>query len=170
MTLITPADVIRKIELYHEGGAVRRPAAWALVPTPPAAARPGLADQSPDQRMKGPGPGVSVDAGGNGRRVRSHAADGAAEPVNAAAERAAEAVEVSACRLVVDGRAEPLSAEYAVRWVEQPQQPAVPVLYRRGKRVTAAGPSTWPRGRRRIGLGPMPTRTESLGNFTGCLP
>jgi len=41
-------------------------------------------------------------------------------------------------RLVVDGKVTPLGADYALRWVDQPEGEARPVLYYRGKRVTRA--------------------------------
>jgi ADP-heptose:LPS heptosyltransferase len=76
MTLITPADVCRRIELYYEGKALR------VSPPPPASA-----------------------------------------PLS---------------RLLVDGNPTPLGADYTLRWVDQPDSEAQPVLYHRGKRITRA--------------------------------
>ncbi len=39
-------------------------------------------------------------------------------------------------RLVIDGKVTPITSDLAVRWYDTPNGESVPVLYRKGKRVT----------------------------------
>lgn len=40
--------------------------------------------------------------------------------------------------LVIDGKLTPITSELALRWYDTPEGNSVPVLYRKGKRVTKA--------------------------------